>query len=169
MPHVTEEIWSFMPGERDLLAVSAWPEGDESLFDAEAEADMERVRETVVSIRRLRDLAGVKPAQRLPATTDLDPAAAEHIANLARLELSSNGGEPLATVGPVRILAHADVDAAAFQERVDARREELRKEVQRGEKKLANKGFVEKAPAEVVEEERQKLEAYRRELESLGG
>jgi valyl-tRNA synthetase len=169
MPHVTEEIWSYMPGERGMLAVSSWPDVDESLFDPDAEAEMERVRETVVSIRRLRDLAGVKPAQRLPATTDLDAAVAEHVANLARLELSQNGGEPLATVGPVRILASADVDAAAFQARVDARRDQLRKEVERGEKKLGNKGFVEKAPAEVVEEERQKLDAYRRELESLGG
>jgi valyl-tRNA synthetase len=169
MPHVTEEIWSYMPGDRGLLAVSPWPDVDESLVDPAAEAEMERVRETVVSIRRLRDLAGVKPAQRLPATTDLDAAVAEHVANLARLELSQNGGEPLATVGPVRILASADVDAAAFQARVDARRDQLRKEVERGEKKLGNKGFVEKAPAEVVEEERQKLDAYRRELESLGG
>ena len=169
MPHVTEEIWSHMPGERGLLAVSSWPDVDESLFDSEAEAEMERVRETVVSIRRLRDLAGVKPAQRLPATTDLDASVAEHVANLARLELSQNGGEPLATIGPVRILASADLDTAAFQARVDARRDQLRKEVERGEKKLGNKGFVEKAPAEVVEEERQKLDAYRRELEGLGG
>src|SRR3954451_15755120 len=169
MPHVTEEIWSYMPGERGLLAVERWPEADESLIDAGAEAQMESVRETVVSIRRLRDLAGVKPALRLPASVDMDATMAEHIANLARLELSSNGGEPLATVGGVRILATDDVDAQAFQARVDARREELRKEVERGEKKLANKGFVDKAPADVVEEERQKLDAYRHELESLGG
>src|SRR5213076_1535880 len=47
MPHVTEEIWSFMPGERGLLAVSEWPEGDDALFDEQAEAEMERVRELV--------------------------------------------------------------------------------------------------------------------------
>ena len=76
---------------------------------------------------------------------------------------------PLATVGAVRILETADVDAEAFVARVDARREELRKEVARGEKKLGNKGFVDKAPPEVVQEEREKLDAYRRELESLGG
>ena len=52
---------------------------------------------------------------------------------------------------------------------MDARRDQLRKEVERGEKKLGNKGFVDKAPPEVVEEERGKLDAYRRELESLGG
>lgn len=169
MPHVTEEIWSFMPGERGLLAVEAWPEPDESRFDAEAEGEMERVRETVVSIRRLRDLAGVKPALKLPASVDLDPAVAEHVANLARLELSSNGGEPIATIAGVRILASDEIDADAFSQRVDARREDLRKEVQRGEKKLGNKGFVDKAPPEVVQEEREKLDAYKRELESLGG
>ena len=130
---------------------------------------MERVREAVVAIRRLRDLTGVKPALRLPASIDMDAAAAEHVANLARLELSPNGGEPLATVGAVRILATDDVDTTAFVARVDARRAELRKEVDRGEKKLANQGFVEKAPAEVVQEERDKLEGYKRELESLGG
>jgi valyl-tRNA synthetase len=169
MPHVTEEIWSFMPGERGLLAVERWPEVDESLFDPQAEAEMERVRETVVAIRRLRDLAGVKPALRLPAAVDLDESVAGHIANLARLELSTNGREPLATVGAVRILATADVDASAFTARVQQRREQLRSEVARGEKKLGNKGFVDKAPPEVVQEEREKLEAYRRELESLGG
>jgi valyl-tRNA synthetase len=169
MPHVTEEIWSFMPGERGLLAVEPWPDADESLLDEAAEVEMERVRETVVSIRRLRDLAGVKPALKLPAAIDADAAVAGHIANLARLELSANGGEPLATVGEVRILATADVDAEAFLARVDARREQLRKEVERGEKKLGNKGFVDKAPPEVVQEERDKLDSYKRELESLGG
>src|SRR3954454_10747327 len=169
MPHVTEEIWSFMPGERGLLAVEQWPDADESLLDPEAEAEMERVREAVVAIRRLRDLAGVRPALRLPAAVDLDAASAEHIANLARLELSSNGGEPIATIAGVRLLATDEIDAAAFSERVDARRDELRKEVDRGEKKLANKGFVDKAPPDVVQEERVKLEGDRRELESLGG
>ncbi len=169
MPHVTEEIWSYMPGERGLLAVEPWPDADESLYDAQAEAELERVRETVVAIRRLRDLAGVKPGLRLPAAVDLDDALAAHVVNLARLEQSANGGEPIATIGSVRILASADVDADAFAARVSARRDELRREVERGEKKLANKGFVDKAPAEVVQEERDKLDAYKRELESLGG
>jgi valyl-tRNA synthetase len=129
---------------------------------------MEGVREAVVAIRRLRDLAGVKPALRLPAAVDSDPTVAEHIANLARLDLSSNGGDPLATIAGVRIFATEGLDASAFQQRIAARREELRKEVERGEKKLSNKGFGEKAPSDVVDEERQKLDAYRRELESLG-
>jgi valyl-tRNA synthetase len=171
MPHVTEEIWSFMPGERGLLAVSPWPEADDSLLDAEAEAEMERVREIVTVIRRLRDEAGIKPGVKLLASSDLDGALSEHVANLARLDLSGNGGDPVATVGggAVRILASGDLDAGVFQERIVARRAKLADEVARIEKKLSNDGFVAKAPPEVVQEERDKLVTYRRELESLQG
>src|SRR4051812_14772828 len=121
-PHVTEEIWSFMPGERDLLAVSEWPEGDESLFDEPAEVEMEGVRELVTIIRRLRDEAGVKPAVRLPVESDLDPVLAEHVANLARLDLSPNGSDPIASLGAgaVRIHASGEFDADALRARIDA-------------------------------------------------
>ena len=50
---------------------------------------------------------------------------------------------------------------------VDAERERLRQEIARGEGMLANERFVERAPAEVVEAEREKLERYRRELAAL--
>jgi len=73
----------------------------------------------------------------------------------------------VAAVGPVRVLASEAIDAAAVRERLEARREELRSEVARAEGKLSNEGFVSRAPAEVVEEEREKLDRYRAELEEL--
>jgi valyl-tRNA synthetase len=65
------------------------------------------------------------------------------------------------------VLASAEIDGSAVQARVEARREELRAEVARAEGKLANEKFVSRAPAEVVEEEREKLARYRAELEEL--
>ena len=73
----------------------------------------------------------------------------------------------MASVGPVRVLSSAELDADAVATRLEARREELRAEVERAERKLGNEGFVAKAPAEVVEEERAKLERYRTELAEL--
>jgi valyl-tRNA synthetase len=67
----------------------------------------------------------------------------------------------------VKILASAEIDAGAVAARLEARREELRAEVSRAEGKLGNERFVERAPAEVVEEEREKLARYRAELEEL--
>ena len=167
MPHVTEEIWSFLPGERALLAIESWPEADESLFDHAAEAAMERVQQAVTVIRRLRDLAGVKPGVRLPADVDLEEGVAGHIANLAGLELSPNGGDPVATIAGVRILASDAFDAEALARTIDERRRQLDTEIARIENKLANKGFVEKAPPEIVQAEQEKLDGYRREREAL--
>jgi valyl-tRNA synthetase len=65
------------------------------------------------------------------------------------------------------VLASAEIDAEAVRARLDARRKELRSEVARAEGKLSNEKFVSRAPAEVVEEEHEKLERYRAELEEL--
>ena len=76
--------------------------------------------------------------------------------------------EPVASVGPVRVLASEQLDAEAVEGRLRKRRQELEAEVERASRKLGNDGFVAKAPAEVVEEERGKLERYRQELAELG-
>ena len=83
-------------------------------------------------------------------------------------EFSGDAGEAVAAIGPVKVLDSAEIDAGAVAARLEKRREELRAEVERGERKLGNEGFVAKAPSEVVEEERGKLERYRAELEELG-
>ena len=67
----------------------------------------------------------------------------------------------------MKILASAEIDAEAVAARLEARREELRSEVARAEGKLANEKFVARAPAELVEAEREKLGRYRAELEEL--
>jgi valyl-tRNA synthetase len=84
---------------------------------------------------------------------------------------SHDDGDVLATLtvpgGAVQVLRSDAFDAEDAERRLATRREELRAEVDRAERKLGNAGFVEKAPAEVVEAERRKLEEYRRALERL--
>ncbi len=91
------------------------------------------------------------------------------VSRLAKVEFSEDGGEPIATVGGVELLPTEGVDAKAVEARIEERREKLRGEVKRGEGKLGNERFVAKAPADVVDAEREKLAAYRSELEELGG
>ena len=96
---------------------------------------------------------------------------AEHVARLARFEFSSNGDEPVATVGVpggnVAVLASEAVDLEAEKRRAAERREVVLKEIARAEGKLGNEGFVAKAPPHVVQAEREKLEQLRRELDEL--
>ncbi len=100
---------------------------------------------------------------------------AGHLARLARFELvdrASPDGDVLATLpipgGGVQVLPSDAFDPAEAERRIAARREQLRGEIERAERKLANEKFVERAPAEVVDEERRKLEEYREALRRLG-
>jgi len=166
MPFVSEEIWNFHPAREGHLAVHAFPVAEEALVDPAAEEDVEGGIRLTQRLRAWRDLAGVPAGTTLPAVIDgVEPPG--FVARLSRFEFDGVGADPVASVGPVRVLDSDQLDAGAVAARLDKRREELRAEVERGERKLGNEGFVAKAPAEVVEEERGKLERYRNELAEL--
>ena len=117
-------------------------------------------------LRAWRDLVQVPAAGVLAGRGEGDPPR-EFVGRLARFSFDSGEGVPVASVGGVQVLASADLDPDAVRSRVEGRREELRGEIRRAEGRLANEGFVGKAPPEVVEEEREKLTRYRAELEEL--
>ena len=175
MPFVTEEVWSYLPGERDLLAASRWPAVERALVDEEAEAVVGRTIDAVTALRRYRDGVGAPAAAKIPARLVADgyDETGEHVARLARFELSAqaNGEEPVATVavpgGAVHVLPTEAVDSGEAERRRAAQRDKLEGEIARAEKKLSNEQFVSKAPAAVVDGEREKLERYRRELGEL--
>jgi valyl-tRNA synthetase len=175
IPFVTEEIWGYAPGAAaGPLVTAPFPEPDHSLLDAAAEEEIGGAIELTRSLRRWRDLAGVAAgtvlAARLAGGDDRERPH-ELVGRLARVSFDGSAGsepEPLATVGPVEILRTEEIDPDQVRRRLDERREKLRAEVERGERKLGTQGFVAKAPAEVVESEREKLAAYRAELDELG-
>jgi valyl-tRNA synthetase len=174
IPFVTEEIWSYVPGAAGLLAASEWPAAHAALVDEAAEHAVERQFAAVQALRGWRQAVGVPPGPRLPARLEADgyDELADGIALLARLEWSPNGAEAVATVpipgGAVAVLASDAVDVEADRQRREKQRETLQAEIRRAEGKLANQGFVAKAPEQVVQAEREKLEGLRRELHELG-
>jgi len=177
MPHVTEEVWSFMPGpERGLLAVAQWPQAEPTRIDESAEDELAKVISGVTGLRRYREEASVKPSAVLPAVIRTGAIAASTfglIARLARLDLDVDRGEPVAEVpvagGAVELLASEDLDPSEAERRIATRREALEGEIERLEAKLANERFVERAPGEVVQGERDKLVEYRSSLARLRG
>jgi valyl-tRNA synthetase len=176
IPFVTEEIWSLIPSRSstaELLMGHSWPAADESLIDADAEAELGRAIAAVQALRGWRDGIGAAPAAILPARLDAPgyERTAAHVARLARCEWSAREGEPVATVavpgGTIAVLESGAVDLGAATRRIEERRAWLDGEIARAERKLANDGFVAKAPAAVVDGERDKLARLRAEREAL--
>jgi valyl-tRNA synthetase len=168
MPFVTEEIYSYLPGpSAEALVIHSFPEADDGLIDESAEEEIGRAIAMTRALRRWRQLAGVPVKQVLAARSE-NGRPHELVSRLAKVEFSG-GGQPIASVAGVELLETEGVDPEAVAARIEERREKLRGEVKRGEGKLSNEGFVAKAPADVVDAEREKLASYRAELEELGG
>jgi valyl-tRNA synthetase len=179
IPFVTEEIWSHVPGAGGLLMAHAYPQADDALADPEAEATVGRAIAAVQELRGWRDRVGAAAGTVVPARLEAEgyDDVAEHVARLARMRFvglagaPSDGGDPVATVavpgGAVAVLASEAVDPEAEARRREERVGQLRAEIARAQGKLGNQGFVAKAPAAVVEAERDKLERLEKELEEL--
>jgi valyl-tRNA synthetase len=169
MPFVTEEIYSYLPGpSAEALVIHPFPEFDEALIDESAEVEIGQAIALTRALRRWRQMAGVPVKQVLAARSE-NGRPHELVSRLAKVDFSDDGGEPIASIAGVELLETDGVDPEAVAARIEERREKLRAEVKRGEGKLSNEGFVAKAPADVVDAERDKLAAYRAELEELGG
>ena len=168
MPFVTEEIWSYLPGDRELLAASSWPAANADLIDEDAEEVVGGAIEVVTEVRRYRDETGVPAGATLRARAAVPLPLEEHIGRLTRLEfVTHSDDEAVSTLGPIDVLASEDISAADQEARVEARRATLEAEIARAEGKLANEGFVKKAPADVVQGERDKLARLQEELAGL--
>jgi valyl-tRNA synthetase len=170
IPFVTEELWGYVPSADDVLASQQATRPDEALRDPEAEARVSAIIAAVTALRSWRDEAGVRPGEILPARVDGLDGDADVVARMARLDLEGDGDHTAAVPfagGMVEIRAGALVDPEAEARKREAERERLRAEIARAEGKLANAGFVAKAPEQLVAAEREKLERLRRELEGL--
>jgi valyl-tRNA synthetase len=192
IPFVTEELWSYLEDSGELLAGSHYPSAQEELLDEEAEAQLHRAIEAITLVRGWRDSLGASPARIIAARLDAQgyEATAPALALLARLELVDHEGQrdgdaaqptalgapaseaqPVASIpvpgGTVAILSAEGLDFAAAERRRAAAREKLQREIARVEGKLANAKFLERAPAEVVRGEQERLEGLRREVQAL--
>jgi len=169
MPYVTEELYEQLGENRPgLLMLQQWPQGDVSLIDEQANQEMDWVVRLITEIRGVRTEMNVPPGAKMPLLIKGELAAeigrnGELIQRLARIsEINSTQDVPKGAVQVVvdevtYILPLADVvDFAAEKTRLEKVIAKLDDEHGKIEKKLANKGFLEKAPEKVVAEQRER-------------
>jgi valyl-tRNA synthetase len=176
VPFVTEELWRYLDGSGELLAGCPYPRPDGGLVDLDAEVEIERAIEAVVAVRGWRDSVGARAGAVIPARLSAPcyEATQDLLARMARLSWAPDGkGEAAAIVsiavpgGSVEILSTEGLDLQAAERRRAAAQAKLREELERVRRKLDNEGFVGKAPAAVVEAERERLQRLTQELEAL--
>jgi valyl-tRNA synthetase len=171
IPFVTEELWSEI--DDSMLAAGRTPGVDEALVDEVAEEQVQRAIEAIRALRGWRESLNVKPGVQVAGLLQAEGygETADLVARMARFAFSTNGDDPAATVpipgGSVGVLPGEGLDLGAAERKRDAERTRLDKEIARAEGKLGNEGFTAKAPPQVVEAEREKLERLRAERDAL--
>ncbi|WP_422911443.1 valine--tRNA ligase [Pseudomonas sp. MAC6] len=178
MPFITEEIWQRIKGQAGkdgaTLMLQPWPVAAEERIDAAAEGDIEWVKQLMLGVRQIRGEMKISMAKRIDII--VANASAEDLRRLADFEpllnklaklesvrvLEASEEAPMsatALVGEMQVLVPMAglIDKDAELARLDKEIQRLQGEVQRVGGKLANEGFVAKAPAEVLDKERAKL------------
>lgn len=188
MPFITEEIWQKVAplagktpaaeGADATIMRQPFPVSDSARLDPQAESDIEWIKAVITVIRNIRGEMRIPPGKALDVylhngkDIDRERLAANHnfMCRLAKLEritwLNAEDSAPASAtglVGDMEILVPMAglIDKDAEIERLGKEIEKLRKEVARGESKLRNPNFVDKAPDEVVAKEREKLDDHR--------
>lgn len=188
MPFITEEIWQRVKplagatGESIMLA--PYPECDESKVDTQAIADIEWVKGVILGVRTIRGEMNISPAKQLSVFFKNGTAQDQSCLNdneqflkkLAAIEtitwLDADSEAPLsatALVGDLEILVPMAglIDKDAELSRLSKEIEKLSGDLAKIQGKLGNAKFVDKAPAEVVEKERNRLRDIEGALEKL--
>ncbi|MBM6886222.1 valine--tRNA ligase [Pseudoflavonifractor phocaeensis] len=183
MPFITEEIWQALPHEGDYLMLQQWPEHHAALDFPEEEKAMELIMDAIRAIRARRAEMNVPPSKKAQLTISTLEQAVFHqgIPFLKRLAYASDvqvveATREMDTQGMVTVTTHAARLYLPLAELVDLEKEKARiakeldknrKELDKLETKLNNPGFVNKAPAQVVEAERERADKLRALLVKL--
>ncbi len=176
MPFVTEEIYCSLPVSDETVVTAEWPKFDEALSFPEEEAEMQAVCEAVKAVRNLRTSMNVPPSRKaamfiVTKNTSLYESGGmffEKLAGASSVTVSENDSSvpegcvnAVAPGATIFMPAGELIDLDKERERLNKEKARLESEIERVEKKLANQGFVSKAPAKLIEEEKAKGEKYR--------
>nr|MDJ0878682.1 valine--tRNA ligase [Halieaceae bacterium] len=192
MPFITEEIWQKVAPlagcEGPTIMLQPYPEADGQKVDTSATADIEWLKAVIVGIRNIRGEMSIPPGKEISVLlrngdnndkNRLDEKGSnleKHLKKLAKLSdirfLVDGEEAPAASaalVDKLEILVPMAglIDREAELNRLAKEIDKLDKDVQRLQQKLSNPAFVDKAPAEVVEKERQKLDSQQQALAKL--
>ena len=182
MPFITETIWQALPHEGESIMISKWPEYQDSLnFAVEAE-QVETIMDTIRSIRARRAEMNVPPSKKAQVILFTENRQAYEAGSTFFAKLAYASEIQFVDAAPSNVEAMVSVVTKGAQvympmgELVDFEKEKARLEKEKAKvqkdidfvmKKLNNEGFVAKAPAAVIAQEREKAAKYQELMDKL--
>ena len=180
IPFITEELWQKVApmagAEGETVMLARWPRPQPEKADESAEQAVAALKELANAARNLRSEMGLAPGQRVPGFVQAGPELASHLpylqalARLSEVKLVASlpdAQAPVAVTGSGKVMLHVEIDRAAERERLAREAARLDGEIAKSETKLGNASFVERAKAEVVEQEKKRLSDNRAKLEDV--
>lgn len=190
MPFITEEIWQTVAAKLGIQAnpntimLQKYPEYDAAMLDINAIAEIEWLQKMILAVRNIRGEMNIPPKKPLQlllskgSTKDKEYLTRHkmYFASLAKLEnidwLDENAKKPFSATALVEnlelyIVLENIIDKNAEIARLEKEIGKLQKEIDRIEGKLNNAGYVAKAPAELVNNEKIKSQEFKNALEKL--
>ena len=185
MPFITEELWqkvAVVAGVRDAdsetsIMVQRYPQPDQQAVDKAAETQLAELKAQVDAIRALRGEMNLSPSERVPLLAQGDTETlqrnAPYLQALARLsqvdthDALPDLGAPVQVVGTTQLMLHVEIDVVAETARLSKEIARLESEITKANGKLNNENFVARAPAAVVEQERQRVQNFTETLTTV--
>ncbi len=182
MPFITEEIFVKLYHTEESIMTAKWPEYKEEWNFAKEENQIEQLKEMIVGIRNLRTTQNIHPSKKsqlIFVTKELKDMLEQSSSMVQKLgfaskievkeerkELPENSTSIMTADMEVIIPLGDLIDKEVEKQRLEEEIKRLEAEVQRASKMLSNPGFVNKAPAQKVEEEKEKLAKYQELLQT---
>ncbi|UCF57615.1 MAG: class I tRNA ligase family protein, partial [Deltaproteobacteria bacterium] len=184
MPFATEEIWQRLPGSQGSIMVAKFPDASEFISDLGALKEMDLLGGVVTGVRNIRGEMNIGPSKKvnilieMPDKGDADVIHQNiiHIRNLAKVDsvsVDSTVPKPEASAtavfgqNQIHVLLKGLLDFKEERKRLKRQIKKIEKDVEISNKKLSRKEFVEKAPPEIVDQVKMKVESMCVKLEKL--